>query len=152
MTIDLLPTIARLIDAPLPAQKIDGLDIWPLLTGAPGAKNPHPAYFHYYKQNELQAVRRGDWKLVFAHESRTMQGQAPGRDGTPGKYRTEQVAPALYNLRADLAESKDVATANPEIVQQLAALAEQAREDLGDALTGRTGRGNRPPGRVVPAP
>jgi arylsulfatase len=150
MTIDILPTVTRLIGAELPAQKIDGLDIWPLFTGEPGAKNPHEAYFHYYKQNELQAVRSGDWKLVFAHDSRTMQGQAPGQDGIPGKYRNEKVEPALYNLRADLAETKNVAAAHPEVVQRLEAYAEQARADLGDSLTKRAGAGNRPPGRILP--
>lgn len=152
MTIDLLPTIARLIGATLPAQKIDGLDIWPLFTGEPGAKNPHAAYYHYYKQNELQAVRTGDWKLVFAHDSRTMQGQAPGKDGIPGRYRNEKIEPALYNLREDLAESKNVAAANPEVVQRLEALAEEARADLGDALTKRVASGSRPPGRITATP
>lgn len=151
MTIDLLPTIARLAGAPLPEQKIDGLDIWPLLAGEPGAKNPHAGYYHYYKQNELQAVRSGDWKLVFAHDSRTMQGQAPGKDGIPGKYRNEKVEPALYNLREDLAETKNVASANPDVVKRLEALAEEARAELGDSLTKRVGSGVRQPGRLVPA-
>jgi arylsulfatase A len=152
MTIDLLPTIARLAGAPLPGQKIDGLDIWPLVAGEPGAKNPHLGYYHYYKQNELQAVRSGDWKLVFAHDSRTMQGQAPGKDGIPGKYRNEKVEPALFNLRDDLGETKDVAAGNPEVVKRLEALAEDARADLGDALTKRVGSGVRQPGRLVPVP
>jgi len=152
MTIDLLPTVARLIGAKLPGQKIDGLDIWPLFSGEPAAKNPHAAYFHYYKQNELQAIRSGDWKLVFAHDSRTMQGQVPGQDGIPGKYRNEKIAPALYHLREDLAEAKNVAAANPEIVQRLEALAEQARADLGDALTQRAATHARAAGRLEPAP
>jgi arylsulfatase A len=152
MTIDLLPTIARLTGASLPEQKIDGLDIWPLLAGEPGAKNPHAGYYHYYKQNELQAVRSGDWKLVFAHDSRSMQGQAPGKDGIPGKYRNEKVEPALYNLREDLGEKKDVAAANPEVVKRLEALAEEARADLGDTLTKRVGSGVRQPGRLTPQP
>ncbi len=151
MSIDILPTIARLIGAPLPEQKIDGLDIWPLFAGEPGAKNPHSGYYHYYKQSELQAVRSGDWKLVFAHDSRTMQGQAPGKDGIPGKYRNEKVEPALYDLRHDVEEKTNVAAANPEVVRRLEALAEEARADLGDALTQRTGTGLRPPGRLPPA-
>ncbi len=51
MTIDLFPTIARLTGAKLPDHKIDGLDIWPLLSGEPRAKNPHDAYFFYYNDN-----------------------------------------------------------------------------------------------------
>ena len=148
MNIDLLPTIARLIGAELPAHKIDGLDIWPFFTGEPGAKNPHDAYFFYYDANALQAVRSGDWKLFFPHTSRTMQGQPPGKDGTPGKYKPLTVAHELYNLNDDLGETRNVAEQNPEVVARLETLAEQAREDLGDALTKRTGKGTREPGRA----
>lgn len=149
MTIDLLPTIARLAGAKLPEHKIDGLDIWPLLAGDSSAKNPHEAYFHYYAQNELQAVRSGDWKLFFPHQARSMTGQTPGKDGIPGKYRQLDVALELYNLRDDLGETKNVAAENPEIVARLQALAEKAREDMGDKLTGRVGKGTREPGRVA---
>ncbi len=147
MTIDVLPTVARLIGAALPAHQIDGLDIWPLFTGEAGAKNPHDAYFFYYDTNALQAVRSGAWKLFFPHQSRTMQGQEPGKAGTPGKYRMQSVGHELYNLTDDLGETKNVAEQNPEVVQRLEALAEAAREDLGDALTKRTGKGTREPGR-----
>ena len=60
MTIDIAPTIARLAGADLPAHAIDGLDVWPLLAGHPGATNPHDAYLFYYGKNELQALVSGD--------------------------------------------------------------------------------------------
>ncbi len=148
MTIDLFPTIARLIGGQLSPYKIDGLDIWPLFTGEPGAKNPHDAYFFYYNQNELQAVRSGEWKLFFPHTSRTMLGQEPGKDGKPGRYRPLPVTQALYNLREDIGETRDVAAENPVIVQRLEALAETARADLGDALTKRAASNAREPGRA----
>ena len=85
MTIDLLPTVAKLIGAELPKHPIDGKDIGALLRGEPGAKCPHEAYFHYYAQGELQAVRSGKWKLMLPHTYRTMAGQPPGKDGTPGR-------------------------------------------------------------------
>jgi len=43
-----------------------------------------------------------------------------------------------------------VAADNPEIVKRLEALAEQAREDMGDSLTHRIGNGAREPGRWTP--
>ena len=62
-TIDVLPTIAKLVGAKLPGDRIiDGRDIWPIMSGQPGAKSPHEAFF-YYRLNELQAVRSGPWKL-----------------------------------------------------------------------------------------
>lgn len=147
MTIDLLPTIANQIGARLPDHKIDGLDIWPLLSAQPGAKSPHSAYFFYYQQNELQALRSGKWKLMLPHGSRTMRGQKNGSDGKPGKYAMEQIGLELYDLEADLGESRNVAAAHPDVVKKLLAMAETARADLGDKLTNRKGAGSRPPGQ-----
>jgi arylsulfatase len=149
MTIDLFPTIAGLMGAPLPAHRIDGLDIWPLLSGDPKARNPHEAYFFYYAQNELQAVRSGPWKLVLPHTYRTLAGRPGGRDGLPAKYEQTRVTISqLYNLQDDPEERRDVAARYPDQVRRLETLAEQCREDLGDSLKGRTGKGVREPGRV----
>ncbi len=146
MNIDLLPTIARLTGAKLPTHKIDGLDIWPLFSGEPGARNPHEAYYFYYQVNELQAVRSGDWKLFFPHTARTMGGRESGKGGIPGKYKPLPVTLELYNLGDDIGETKNVATEHPDVVKRLEALAEKAREDMGDSLTKRKGSGARDPG------
>jgi arylsulfatase A len=149
MTIDLLPTIARLVNADLPPHKIDGLDIWPLLMGEAGAKNPHDAYFFYYNTNELQAVRSGRWKLILPHTYRTLGNQPKAKGGVPVKYRDIKAGLELYDLLTDEGEKHDVAARHPDVVKRLSALAEQAREDMGDALTGRIGKGTREPGRLV---
>jgi arylsulfatase len=149
MTIDILPTVAKIIGADLPKLKIDGKDIGPLLRGEPGAKCPHEAYFFYYQVGQLQAVRSGKWKLVLPHTYRTMSGQAPGKDGIPGKYRQVAIEqPELYDLDADANETKDVSAAHPDVVKKLLAFAEEARDDLGDSLTKRVGKGAREPGRL----
>jgi arylsulfatase len=152
MTIDLFPTIAKLTGVELPQHKIDGLDVWPLIAGEKGAQNPHDAYFSYYHQSQLQAVTSGDgrWKLYLPHSFRTLAGRPGGKDGIPAKYEEAKVeAPELYDLKNDVSETKNVSAANPEIVQRLLALAEQARADLGDTLTQRKGSGVREPGRVA---
>lgn len=152
MTIDLLPTIAQLVDAKLPGHKVDGLDVWPLISGRRSAKNPHEAYFSYYENNQLQAVTSGDgqWKLQLPHAYRTLGGRPGGTNGIPAKYEQRKLeAPELYHLKRDIGESRDVAAANPKIVQRLLALADAARADLGDTLTGRKGSGVREPGRVM---
>jgi arylsulfatase A len=151
MTIDLFPTIAKWIGAKLPEHKIDGLDVWPIMAGEPGAKNPHDAYYFYYEVNQLQAVVTGDgrWKLQLPHTYRTLAGRPGGRDGHPVPYETRKLERAeLYDLEGDVSETADVAAGNPETVLRLEAFAEQAREDLGDALTNREGSGRREPGRV----
>jgi arylsulfatase len=152
MTIDLLPTLAKRIGAPLPPLPIDGLDVWPLIKGTPGAKNPHEAYFTWYAQNELQSVTSADgrWKLQLPHTYRTLGGRPGGRDGIPAKYEDRKLSQAeLYDLDKDVGEHTDVSAQNPEIVKRLSAQAEKARDELGDTLTGRKGKGNREPGRIA---
>jgi arylsulfatase len=151
MTIDLLPTIAGRTGAALSTNRIDGLDVWPLISRQPGAKNPHDAYWFYYHVNELQAVTTGDgrWKLMLPQTYRTLRGKPVGRDGVPAAYAQENVLkPELYDLVNDIGETTDVAASHPEIVKQLEAAAEQARADLGDRQTDRPGPGRREPGRL----
>jgi dolichol-phosphate mannosyltransferase len=44
-----------------------------------------------------------------------MIGQAPGKGGVPGKYRPLPVELELYDLEADIGETKNLAAAHPEI-------------------------------------
>jgi len=151
MTIDVLPTVAKLARGKLPDHNIDGLDVWPLLAGDPGAKNPHSAYWFYYEMNQLQAVTSGDgeWKLVLPHKYRTLAGRQGRDDGMPIEYETRQILePELYHLAMDRSESHNVAAQHPDVVRQLLKEAEQARDELGDALTKRTGRGVRKAGMI----
>jgi arylsulfatase A len=152
MTIDLLPTIARLVGADLPKRAVDGGDVGPLLRVEKGGSNAERAYHFYYNANELQAVRKGRWKLILPHAYRTMNGQAPGKDGRPGKYRMVKAGLELYDLVEDPAETRDLATQRPDVVASLQKDVEAARADLGDSLTGRIGAGIRAksPGKKSP--
>ncbi|MEI6074873.1 MAG: sulfatase [Verrucomicrobiota bacterium] len=155
MTIDLLPTIARLVGAALPPNKIDGLDVWPIIARQTGAQNPHSSYWFYYEVNQLQAVTSGDgrWKLQLPHSYQTLGGKPGGRDGVPAPYAHRQLATAeLYDLVHDLGETTDVSARYPAMVTQLAAEAEKARQELGDGLTKRSGAGRREPGRLSSSP
>ncbi len=145
-TIDLLPTIAGWTGAPLPARPIDGLDLGPLLEGR--TKTGPRDHFFYYYGHELRAVRRGRWKLIFPHKSRSYVDVEPGRDGLPGRYSAVATGLELYDLVADIGETRDVAAENPDVVAALQELAERARDELGDILTDRKGRGEREPGRL----
>ena len=150
MTIDVLPTIAWITGAELPRHRIDGLDIWPLMQVADGAKTPHEAYYIYYNRNELQAVIMGEWKLYLPHAYRTIKPGQPYRDdGIPIKYEMTKIeAPELYHLANDISETTDVSADYPEVVAAMLRLAGKARADMGDALTGAAGRNLREPGRV----
>jgi arylsulfatase A-like enzyme len=145
MTIDIFPTIARLIGAKLPERKIDGLDIWPLLAAEPGARSPHEALYFYWL-NRLDAVRSGRWKLHFPHDYG--HPDPPGGDARPGSLTTQRIGLALFDLEADVGETTNVADQHPEAVARLVKLAEAARDDLGDSATNRQGQGVREPGRL----
>ena len=151
MTIDLFPTIAHLIDAPLPQHKIDGLDVWPIISHQPHAKNPHSAYWFYYGVNQLQAVTSSDgrWKLQFPHTYETLAGRPGGRDGVPAPYSHAEIKhEELYDLVHDISETTDVSAQHPDIVKRLEAEANLARADLGDTSTKQPGPGRRQPGHL----
>jgi arylsulfatase A len=147
-TIDILPTLARLAGASLPQHPIDGLDIWPVISGEPGARNPHEAYYFYWGR-ELQAIRSGKWKLHFPHRYITLAGRPGGRDGKPVPYSQGQIGVALYDLENDIGEKHNIADQHPDVVQRLQNLAQKAREDLGDTATKQEGKGVRSPGRLI---
>lgn len=147
-SIDLLPTIANICGTELPSKKIDGVDILPLLKGDMEA-TPRRYFYYYYRRNNLEAVRRDDWKLVLPHEGRSYEGQTPGNGGFPGKAPENIPFPlALYDLRRDPAERYDVKETYPEILAELQKVAEEAREDLGDDITKRTGKNVRLSGMI----
>ncbi|MEM6468295.1 MAG: sulfatase [Planctomycetota bacterium] len=149
-TIDLLPTIAALIDAELPQQKIDGHDIRPLLFGEQDAMTPHQAFACYYGGG-LRAVRNERFKLVFPHQYRTLNGHPGGVGGLPVAYKSAQAKRALYDLDNDIGETQDVSAKFSEVVSELEAAAERYREDLGDRLVGKKeGSGVRPSGKMSP--
>ena len=129
---DLFPTFARLAGASLPKDRtMDGKDIRGLLFGEPGAASPHEALY-FYHVDQLQAVRAGKWKLYLELKKKRGRGRKQDRA-------------RLFDLEADAGEKSDLASKHPDVVRRLTALAERAREELGD--TGRPGRGQRPAGR-----
>jgi arylsulfatase len=144
-TLDILPTVAAITGAALPERRIDGVNLLPALEGKV-EESPRNQFLFYYG-GELRGVREGKWKRVFEHRTRSYVGVEPGMDGLPGPYAFPTFPAALYDLEADPGETTDVAEANPEVVERLDALAEEAREALGDRLQGRTGSEVRPPGR-----
>ncbi len=145
-TMDILPTVAKLAGADLPKNKIDGLDIWPLMSGQTGAKSPHEAYFYYWGK-ALQAVRSGKWKLHVLHDY--THPEPPGGGGKPGKYATQQIGAELFDLENDIGETINVADQHPDVVKRLEALLEKCREDLGDSRAKREGKNVRPAGQLV---
>ena len=135
-TIDLLPTLAALSGASVPQDRItDGKNIWPLMTGVPGATSPHESFF-YYQMDQLQCVRSGKWKLHLPMASKKRNwGKPEGQ--TPMK---------LFDLTQDIHEDHDVSAQHPEVVKRLLTSADRMRYDIGDL--DQAGRNQRPAGWV----
>jgi arylsulfatase len=146
--IDILPTLAEITGTPLPKNKIDGVSLVPLLQGDI-SKEPRKTFYYYYRRNSLEAVRHGNFKLVFPHPGRTYEGFSPGKDGQPGGA-NENFAfeGGLFDLRRDPGERYNVIKDYPEVAAQLMKLADEARDDMGDDLTNNPGKNRRPVGRT----
>ncbi|MDF1695562.1 MAG: sulfatase [Saprospiraceae bacterium] len=148
MTIDIVPTIAEIVGAELPKNKIDGKSIWPLWTGD-SDRSPHEAYYYYYHVNELHGVRYGKWKLYFPHSYRSLNGREGGKNGLPVPYDYNTIQEIeLYDLDNDIAETNNVAAQHPNVVEKIKQLGSQIRLELGDALNDQLGKGNREIGTV----
>ena len=148
MGIDWMPTFSFLTGSKLSENKIDGKNIWPLITQKE-KKSPHQELYFYYRQNELHAVRSGDWKLYFPRTYRSLNGKQGGKDGMPVKYEYNKVkSNELYNLIVDPRELSNVYSENMEIAKRLEEIGERARNELGDKLTSREGVGVREIGMI----
>ncbi len=147
-SIDILPTLAEITGAELPSQIIDGVSILNLLNGDKSA-TPRHEFYYYYNKNSLKAVQLDYWKLVFPHRGQIYTGMRPGSDGWPGPIGSETITELqLYDLRRDPGERYNVASSYPEKVKELVAVAEKARIDLGDDLTGSPGSNRRKAGSL----
>ena len=145
VSIDLLPTIAAATGSQLPRKKIDGINFLPLLENKTQVP-PREVFYYYYNRDDLQAVRYKNWKLVLPHKSLT--NTMPGKGDMAGKTAMIDVPLALFDLAHDPGERYDVQENYPEMVAKIQTLAQKAREDLGDDLTGVKGTGVRPSAQI----
>jgi arylsulfatase A-like enzyme len=96
---------------------IDGVSFLPLLRGHTTLSRDaiywHFPHYHSPIDSPYSAVRRGDWKLVHFFEDDRVE---------------------LYNLRNDIGETKDLASANPRKAAELRAKLEAWRTSVGAQL------------------
>lgn len=102
---DLLPTFAHLAGVDLPSDRvIDGKNISGLIQGQSGS--PHE-YFYYYKGQNIEAVRKGPWKLNL-ERIRKKRNQA------------DIVIPAaLHYLPDDISESANLIDQNKSVAESM---------------------------------
>lgn len=128
-TVDILPTVAHLTGAQLPANPIDGRNVWDLIRGAKGATNPHE-YYAFTTNNKFEVVMTGDgrWKLHLPHSYQSLV--TAGHDGAAGKYEQKQIALSLFDLQNDPYETTDVLQKYPEIAAKLEKIADRHRAEF----------------------
>jgi arylsulfatase A len=137
-SLDFLPTFAAIAGAtPDPARRLDGFDARDLWLGKPDAKSRYDeSGFFFYHMSQLQAIRRGPWKLYLPLETAL----------TLGAKKLPAQTMRLFDVRSDFREEREASADHPEVVRSLLALADQARDDLGDL--DRPGKGQRAAGHV----
>ena len=103
---DFLPTAAELAGVDPPAN-VDGISIVPTLLGK--TQDAHEfLYWEFFERGFQQAVRHGDWKAI----------------------RLKQDEPlALYNVKHDPEELRDVAAQNPDVIASIETYLKTARSD-----------------------
>lgn len=103
--LDIMPTFAQLAGVNLETpQKIDGKDIWDIISCKDGAKTPHK-YLYFAGNGSLSGVRTNRFKYL-----------------KKGKE--------LYDLQNDISESKNVAENYPEVVKELQKAMDRLQKDL----------------------
>lgn len=129
--IDVLPTLAALAGAPVGddhlvnGRVIDGRDISPLMFD-PNAPPIRDTHLYFKSDQTLQAVRRGDWKLIITNPAKPAKKL---EDDKP-EAKADPFVPQLYNLVDDPYETKDVASAHPDVVAELTAESERRAAEI----------------------
>lgn len=128
--LDLLPTLAGLAGADLPADRvIDGRSIADLLLGRAEGLGQEP--FFYYFGVQLQAVRLGRWKLFPRRTELPEQSSSLWYMHNPQLFERHhrlRERPELYDLEADVAETRNLESGHAEIVERLDGLARRFDE------------------------
>ncbi|HEY1597994.1 MAG TPA: arylsulfatase [Pirellulales bacterium] len=111
---DVLPTLAEIAQVQPPAG-LDGISILPTLVGPPRAGHTQQhhdyLYWEFHERGFQQAIRTGNWKGIRSGMSTPI---------------------ALYDLASDIAETRNVADANPQVAAKLTALIDSARTESPD--------------------
>lgn len=114
-TMDVLPTIASLTGAKLPAKPLDGIDLSPVLSGKQLSLEREALL--YFDNWHAQCIRHGQYKLHLSRYNSQVYSPAPAG----GRINLPLPQPELYNVALDVDESYDIAPEKPEIVKDLTA-------------------------------
>jgi arylsulfatase A-like enzyme len=118
---DVMPTLARLCGGTLPLPPLDGVDVWPMMTGE--RETVEREAFLYFDYWDLQCARLGKWKLHLSRHNTFPWTPEPAG----GRFNLPLPKPELYDMEQDAEESYDLADQYPQIVEQIRARVEELR-------------------------
>ncbi len=107
---DVLPTFAALANAEY-NHEIDGINVLPTLMGQAQSIADRFFYWKFHERGFQQAARWKDWKVVRSAPETPLE---------------------LYDLATDLAETNNLATQHPDIIQKFEAYLQEARTESVD--------------------
>jgi len=127
MSIDILPTIAEIVDAQPGGEKLDGESVVSLIEGEKPPKSEPRAFYNYFL-GKLESMRLGKWKLHFPHSFRTVT--RTGSAGFRGDYGKEELDWSLFDLDADPGEQLNLMDRHPDIAEKMKKLATAFSDEL----------------------
>ena len=132
-SLDLLPTLAHLAGAEVPADlALDGTIFLPALDGGPLPREIPLCWAYYNALNEHRvALCDGDWKLL----ARLDGGKLPKIENifagnVDAVWAAELTDFELYNVAEDIGETRNLATERPAVLAELRAKLEEYYEEL----------------------
>jgi uncharacterized sulfatase len=144
VNLDLFPTFLGLAGLSLPSDRmIDGVDLWPVLTGAREGVGERPIFF--FHDYDVEALRAGRWKYIDRNSHYVWPAPLDKPDTPAGKllgardYRPPGAAesvptlgtwPLLYDLQRDPAEAYNLAQTHPQLTDELARTLREWRKDF----------------------
>ena len=137
--IDVLPTIAELIGAPLPQQPIDGISmnqvIWHNVLD-----RPYRREYYFYRNGDLFGVRLNDTKYLLEHEYDPVELMTIYNDGRHGVSEAVNYNGGLYNLLDDASEMNNLlSSSDSRLVDLFETKADSVKRLLGSKVEGITG-------------
>jgi arylsulfatase A-like enzyme len=117
---DFFPTLLEMAGVPAvrqPGGALDGVSFVPLLKGVEGAPQDRSLVWHYPNHwgpkgpglGPFSAIRQGDWKLIYYHADQRLE---------------------LFDLAADIGETRNLAAEKPDVARRLAAALRQRLLDV----------------------
>lgn len=113
--LDMLPTIGALSKSSVPKNSIDGVDLRNLWNGEGKGRD---VFYYFGIDHQLMAVRKGAWKLHIKTYSQL------------GISYFDTTLPLLFNLDEDPSEKYNLASKNPDIVDELGELIRRKKEEV----------------------